>query len=88
VQNKVLEALAMGKACVAISPPRWPVSRRLPANIYCQRPRPHSGSRPVERLLDDADFSAIPRHGRPALRREASHTWDKCLEPLAQILDI
>jgi sugar transferase (PEP-CTERM/EpsH1 system associated) len=86
VQNKVLEALAMTKACVA---------SRLALNGVRARPSVEllAATTPAEwvdsitRLLDDASLrQKLGTAGRAFV--ETHHRWDACLQPLAEILNI
>jgi polysaccharide biosynthesis protein PslH len=86
VQNKVLEALAMGKATVA--------STQSLAGLRTGRLVPVlTASTPTEwvesviRLMDDPALRRrLGRDGRRYV--EESHRWDRCLEPLGPILDL
>jgi polysaccharide biosynthesis protein PslH len=86
VQNKVLEALAMGKATVAS--PQSLVGLQARGNVpVLTASTPTEWVESVIRLMDD-----------PALRRrlgcdgrlyvEQSHCWDRSLEPLGSILGL
>ncbi|MFL5339943.1 MAG: TIGR03087 family PEP-CTERM/XrtA system glycosyltransferase [Gemmataceae bacterium] len=86
VQNKVLEALAMGKACVA-SPAALAGVPAVPGEHLLSATTPPEWVLAVERLLDDADLrSRLGATGRAYV--EMNHTWERCLEPLACILDL
>jgi polysaccharide biosynthesis protein PslH len=86
VQNKVLEALAMGKATVASPQSLAGLRTRGPVPVLTAS-TPTEWVESVVRLMDD-----------PALRRrlgsdgrryvEESHRWDRCLEPLGSILGL
>jgi sugar transferase (PEP-CTERM/EpsH1 system associated) len=86
VQNKLLEALAMGKAVVA-SPqalagvPAEPGTHLLAAATAAEWPDA------VGRLLDD---EALRRRLGGAGRRfvEERHDWERCLEPFATLLGL
>jgi sugar transferase (PEP-CTERM/EpsH1 system associated) len=89
VQNKVLEALAMARACVA-SPQA--LAGLVGAGV---RPGTHLLSassadewvEAVGRLLDDADLRQ--RLGAAGRRHvEARHRWEDCLEPFATLLGL
>jgi sugar transferase (PEP-CTERM/EpsH1 system associated) len=86
VQNKVLEALAMGKACVA-SPAALAGVRAVPGEHLVSAATPAEWVAAVERLLDDA---ALRRRLGAAGRAyvEANHTWERGLQLLADVLGI
>jgi glycosyltransferase involved in cell wall biosynthesis len=86
VQNKVLEALAMGKAVVA-SPPALEGLRAEPGVHALTASTPAEWADRVSRLLDD---ERLRRQLGSAGRRyvEAYHHWDACLEPFATLLGL
>src|SRR5690606_9576725 len=86
IQNKVLEALAMGKAVLA-SPEALKGFR--PDLDVPVRSAAAAGEW-VEGLLalfgDDEERRRLGRAGRAFAL--AHHQWDRCLEPLAEILGV
>jgi sugar transferase (PEP-CTERM/EpsH1 system associated) len=86
VQNKVLEALAMGKAAV-ISPASRAGLRVEPGREVLVAASPAEWTRDVLRLLDDE--SLRERLGAAGRRRvEAENCWERCLEPLGALLGL
>jgi sugar transferase (PEP-CTERM/EpsH1 system associated) len=86
VQNKVLEALAMGKATV-ISPACRAGLRVEPGTEVLVASAPAEWVAAVLRLLDDERL----RHRLGAAGRrhvEEQCCWDRCLEPLAALLGL
>jgi sugar transferase (PEP-CTERM/EpsH1 system associated) len=86
LQNKVLEALAMGKAVVA-SPPALAALRVRPGR-HCLRASSHAGwIKGVTRLLrDESHRFRLGSAGRRYV--EEHHDWDRCLEPLGELLSL
>jgi sugar transferase (PEP-CTERM/EpsH1 system associated) len=86
VQNKVLEALAMGKATV-ISPPCRAGLRVEPGSDLLVASSPAEWTDAVRRLLDDAGLRE--RLGAAGRRRvEEQNCWERCLEPLGGLLGL
>jgi sugar transferase (PEP-CTERM/EpsH1 system associated) len=86
VQNKVLEALAMGKATV-ISPSCRAGLRAQPGWDLLVASSPVEWTESVLRLLDD---EALRRQLGAAGRRhvEEHHCWDRCLQPFDALLGL
>jgi sugar transferase (PEP-CTERM/EpsH1 system associated) len=86
VQNKVLEALAMGKATV-VSPQAREGLRAEPGVHLLEVDSPAQWASTVLRLLDDA---ALRRRLGLAGRRyvEQEHRWERCLRPFAALVGI
>ena len=84
VQNKVLEAMAMGKAIVASPEPI--VGLQAEPGVHLVRAAtPDEWVERVTELLDDADLRAeIGTAGMAYVN--AYHRWEQCLEPLGRIL--
>jgi sugar transferase (PEP-CTERM/EpsH1 system associated) len=86
VQNKVLEALAMGKATVA-SPQSLAGLQARGAVPVLTASTPAEWVESVVRLLDDpAQRHRLGVKGRRYV--EESHRWDRCLGPLESILGL
>jgi sugar transferase (PEP-CTERM/EpsH1 system associated) len=86
VQNKALEALAMGKATV-ISPACRAGLRAEPGRDVLVAESPTEWTEAVGRLLDDAPLRE--RLGAAGRRRvEEQNCWDRCLEPLGGLLGL
>ena len=85
VQNKVLEAMAMGKAIVASPEPI--VGLQAEPGVHLVRAAtPDEWVERVTELLDDADLRAeIGTAGMAYVN--AYHRWEQCLEPLGRILE-
>ena len=85
VQNKVLEAMAMGKAIVASPEPI--VGLQAEPGVHLVRAAtPGEWVERVTELLDDADLRAeIGTAGMACVN--AYHRWEQCLEPLGRILE-
>jgi sugar transferase (PEP-CTERM/EpsH1 system associated) len=80
LQNKVLEALAMGKATVAAPPALAALSAEPGRHLLAAR-TPKEWADAVSLLLADADLRAdLGRAGRAFV--EDHHHWDRCLAPL------
>jgi sugar transferase (PEP-CTERM/EpsH1 system associated) len=86
VQNKVLEALAMGKAVV--SSPQALVGLHVEPGIHLlAASTPGEWADAVSRLLDDRDLRRqLGSAGRCYV--EEHHRWDRCLEPFGAILGL
>jgi glycosyltransferase involved in cell wall biosynthesis len=86
LQNKVLEALAMGKAVVA-SPPALAALRTQPGVHLLAASSPAEWTGAVLRLLDD---KALRHQIGTAGRRyvEQHHDWEHCLEPFRHLLGL
>lgn len=86
VQNKVLEALAMGKATVAS--PEALAGLAVEHNVHVKSATtPSAWIETVTRLLTDADERhRLGANGRAYV--EAHHRWDGCLRPLAGLLNL
>ncbi len=86
VQNKVLEALAMGKAAV-ISPACRAGLRVEPGTDLLVASSPAEWAEAVGRLLDDEGLR--DRLGAAGRRRvEERNCWERCLEPLTELLGL
>lgn len=86
VQNKVLEALAMGKAVVA-SPEALTGLGAQPGVHLLVASDPREWVAAISRLLLTPDLRArLGREGRCYV--EASHRWDQCLEPFVPLLGL
>jgi sugar transferase (PEP-CTERM/EpsH1 system associated) len=86
VQNKVLEALAMARATVA-SPAALCGVRAQPGQHLLAASTPAEWVEAVLRLFDDVDLRA--RLGAAGRRYvEEQHRWERCLEPLAGLLEL
>ena len=86
IQNKVLEAMAMGKATVA-SPQSLAGLRVRGTAPAVTASTPEEWVEAVTRLLDDpAERSRLGREGRRYV--ESFHHWDRSLEPLGPILGL
>lgn len=86
VQNKVLEAMAMGKAVVCSPPPLngLPV---VPGEHLVRAEEPQEWIDAILRLFDNA--SERRRLGQAATEYVSKHhRWDTCLQPLGQMLGI
>jgi glycosyltransferase involved in cell wall biosynthesis len=86
VQNKVLEAMAMGKATVA-SPQAMAGLRAEPGVHAMAASSPSEWAEAVVRLLGD---ESLRRSLGGAGRRyvEAHHNWDRCLGPFAPLIGL
>jgi glycosyltransferase involved in cell wall biosynthesis len=86
IQNKVLEALAMGKATVA-SPQSLAGLRARGSVPVVSASTSEEWIESVTRLLDDpAERRQLGRDGRRYV--EEFHHWDRSLEPLGSILGL
>jgi glycosyltransferase involved in cell wall biosynthesis len=86
IQNKVLEALAMGKATVASPQTLAGLPARDTAPVLAAS-TPTEWIESVVGLMDDPDRRR--RLGRAGRRYvEEFHRWDRCLEPLGLILGL
>jgi sugar transferase (PEP-CTERM/EpsH1 system associated) len=86
VQNKVLEALAMGKAVVA-SPQALAGLAVEPGTQALAAASPAAWVEAVLRLLDDPDLRRrLGVQGRRYVERH--HDWDRCLEPFGPLLSL
>lgn len=86
VQNKVLEALAMGKAVVA-SPQSLTGLGIEPGIHLLAADSPSEWREAVGRLLRDADLRRqLGQQGRRFV--EAHHCWDRCLEPFTPLVGL
>ena len=86
IQNKVLEALAMGKATVA-SPQSLAGLQARGSVPVLTASTPDEWVESVTRLLDDpAERRRLGRDGRRYV--EEFHHWDRSLEPLGPILGL
>ncbi len=80
LQNKVLEALAMGKATV-VAPPALAALKAEPGRHVLKATTPQEWAAAVLMLLSDADArERLGREGRAFV--EEHHHWDRCLQPL------
>lgn len=86
VQNKLLEALAMGKATVASSPTRAGVPF-VPGEQALVADEPHEWTESVLKLLEDPLLRRrLGNAGRAYV--EEHHRWETCLEPFGKLLDL
>jgi sugar transferase (PEP-CTERM/EpsH1 system associated) len=86
VQNKVLEALAMGKAVVA-SPGAIEGIRAEPGVHLLAASTPGEWVDTVTRLLDDRDLRRrLGAAGRAYV--EEAHSWERCLAPFGTLLGL
>jgi glycosyltransferase involved in cell wall biosynthesis len=86
VQNKVLEALAMGKATV-ISPSCRAGLRAQPGRDLLVALSPVEWTESVLRLLDDKTLrQQLGAAGRRHV--EEHHCWDRCLQPFDALLGL
>jgi sugar transferase (PEP-CTERM/EpsH1 system associated) len=86
VQNKVLEALAMAKAVIA-SPASLNGLAAMPGEHLLAASSPQEWIETIERLLDDAELRRrLGLAGRTYV--ETNHTWEKCLQPFADVLNL
>jgi sugar transferase (PEP-CTERM/EpsH1 system associated) len=86
LQNKVLEALAMGKATVA-SPQSLAALQVQPGVHVLSAASSHEWAEAILRLLEDADLrQRLGTAGRRYV--EEHHHWDRCLEPLGTLLGL
>lgn len=86
LQNKVLEALAMGKAVIA-SPPALAALKVRPGKHCLRASTPSQWIKATTRLLrDDRHRCRLGSAGRGFV--EEHHHWDRCLEPLGELLDL
>jgi sugar transferase (PEP-CTERM/EpsH1 system associated) len=86
VQNKVLEALAMAKATV-VSPAALGGVRAVPGQHLLAATSPAEWVDAICRVFDDAELrAALGAAGRKYV--ETHHTWEKCLQPLVNILGL
>jgi sugar transferase (PEP-CTERM/EpsH1 system associated) len=80
LQNKVLEALAMGKATV-VAPPALAALKAEPGRHLLAARTPVEWAEAVSLLLADAGRrESLGRAGRAFV--EENHHWDRCLAPL------
>jgi polysaccharide biosynthesis protein PslH len=86
VQNKVLEALAMGKAVVASTGAIEGI-RVEPGVQLLTATSSGEWAEDVVRLLDDRDLGRkLGQAGRAFV--EEAHRWDRCLAPLGELLGL
>lgn len=86
LQNKVLEALAMGKAVIA-SPPALAALRVRPGKHCLRAASPVQWIKATTRLLRDAEqCDRLGASGRRYV--ETHHDWNRCLEPLGELLGL
>ena len=86
VQNKVLEGLAMAKATVA-SPAALCGVRAKPGEHLLSATNPAEWVDAVLRLFDDPALRAnLGAAGRRYV--EEQHRWERCLDPLANLLGL
>jgi sugar transferase (PEP-CTERM/EpsH1 system associated) len=86
LQNKVLEALAMGKAVIA-SPPALAALRVRPGKHCLRASSAAQWIKAVTRLLGDEDRrQRLGSAGRRYV--EEHHDWNRCLEPLGELLGL
>jgi sugar transferase (PEP-CTERM/EpsH1 system associated) len=86
LQNKVLEALAMGKAVIA-SPPALAALRVRPGKHCLRASSAAQWIKATTRLLrDERQRRSLGSAGRCYV--EEHHHWDRCLEPLGELLGL
>jgi glycosyltransferase involved in cell wall biosynthesis len=86
VQNKVLEALAMGRAAV-VSPEALAGLRAEPGVHLLSASTRREWVESVLRLLDDAALrQQLGRAGRKYV--EENHCWDRCLDAFGSLLGL
>jgi len=86
LQNKVLEALAAGKAVVA-SPPALAALKCRPGADLLSASSAAEWIAAILRLLDNADLrKELGVAGRKYV--EEHHAWEHCLEPLGDLLEL
>jgi sugar transferase (PEP-CTERM/EpsH1 system associated) len=86
LQNKVLEALAMGKAVVA-SPESLKGIGAIAGEHLLAAKSPDEWVDAIEQLFDNAALRAqLGSAGRRYV--ETHHDWDRCLEPFAALLSL
>jgi sugar transferase (PEP-CTERM/EpsH1 system associated) len=86
LQNKVLEALAMGRATVA-SPTALAGVRANPEQHLLMADTPDAWVRQVSRLFESPELrKQLGIQGRTFV--EENHDWDRCLAPLAGVLGL
>ena len=86
VQNKVLEGLATGKATVA-SPAALCGVRAIPGEHLLAASTPDEWAEAILRLFDSPELRAqLGTAGRRYV--EENHRWERCLEPLADLLGL
>ena len=86
IQNKLLEALAMAKAVVS-SPAALNGLKAIPGDQLLAAKSPPEWIESIERCLDDVNLrQRLGASGRAYVQR--NHNWDKCLQPLAEILKL
>jgi sugar transferase (PEP-CTERM/EpsH1 system associated) len=86
IQNKVLEALAMGKAVVA-SPPALAGVNADPGIHLLQASTEQEWIAAIKSLFDDEALrQKLGQAGREFV--ESRHRWDRCLEPLESVLGL
>jgi glycosyltransferase involved in cell wall biosynthesis len=84
VQNKVLEALAMGKATVA-SPQALAGVPATPGTHLLRAATPGEWVESVQQLLDNDNLRRrLGAEGRRYV--ETYHCWERCLEPMGELL--
>jgi glycosyltransferase involved in cell wall biosynthesis len=84
IQNKVLEALAMAKPVVASPQAFAGLAARAGEHLLCARTE-SEWIQNIERLWNDAGLRAqLGAAGREFVL--AHHSWNTCLEPLAELL--
>jgi polysaccharide biosynthesis protein PslH len=86
LQNKVLEALAMGKAVVA-SPPALAALKCQPGVDLLAATTAADWIQAIQQLLDSERLrKELGTAGRQYV--EEHHAWDRCLEPLSDLLGL
>jgi sugar transferase (PEP-CTERM/EpsH1 system associated) len=86
LQNKVLEAMAMGKAVIA-SPPALAALKVRPGKHCLRASTPAQWIKATTRLLrDERHRCRLGSAGRHYV--EEHHHWDRCLEPLGELLGL
>jgi sugar transferase (PEP-CTERM/EpsH1 system associated) len=86
IQNKVLEAMAMGKAVVASDAALQGLPERAGAPVVCAN-TPQEWVEQISRLFADEELrEQLGRRAREYV--EHRHSWERCLEPLGQLLGL
>lgn len=87
IQNKVLEAMAMGKATIASPHALAGLPRVQPGTHLLSAADPAEWTRSVLGLLEDAE-----RRGQLGLAGrayvEANHDWNRCLTPFGELVEL
>ena len=85
IQNKVLEALAMGKATIASAAALAGLPQVRPGTHLLSASSPAEWTETVTRLLDDRnEREVLGTAGRAYV--EEHHDWDRCLAPFGELV--